>query len=253
MQTLFTSIDRRLRIAGINALNNTAKIVQQSIVDEMRGVFHKPNAYTLNSLRVIPATASKASAEVTFKGSGAGHYLLPQVYGGPRLQKQSEKMLENVLPPTVYAIPAQGAKLDANGNMSPGQLVQILSFFRSFSEVGFSANRRGPMAVKWQKLRALHDAGFSDAVIRGMGISTVAIGTGGRVEYFIAPLTRGSKSLAIFQAIGRARGIPVLIITRQPQYRKLLDFFGIAERVADQELPIQLHKALAATGGDKLL
>ena len=39
-------------------------------------------------------------------------------------------------------VPGDAATLDQNGNMSAGQIVQIMSWFKAFGEQGYQANMR---------------------------------------------------------------------------------------------------------------
>jgi hypothetical protein len=56
------------------------------------------------------------------------------------------------------------------------------------------------------------------------------------------------KPIAVAERTSKGRAglrIVLAIADQQPTYRKTLDFFGIAERVAGQALPIEFEKALA--------
>ena len=64
------------------------------------------------------------------------HYLVPQVDGGQRKLKGFERAIgEGEL------VPALGAKLNQYGNVSPGQIRQILSVLgKAEASAGYSAN-----------------------------------------------------------------------------------------------------------------
>ena len=76
----------------------------------------------------------------------------PQVAGGRRSLKSAEKMLaaKNYLPGGMVTVPGAGAKLDAYGNMSRGQLVQLISALLAFPKTGYNANR----VADWARKRA---------------------------------------------------------------------------------------------------
>lgn len=86
-------------------------------------------------------------------------YLAPLVHGGKRKDKSFEKALrqKGLLPPNMQTAPGPDARLNAYGNQSPGQIVQIMSALNLFSEVGFKSNAGGKsMAVNdfvWFKAR----------------------------------------------------------------------------------------------------
>ena len=68
---------------------------------------------------------------------------------GERRPKRFEKALSGigVLQPGGYATPGSAAQMDAYGNQSRGQIVQIMSVLRAFGEQGYNANR----TKKWGK------------------------------------------------------------------------------------------------------
>lgn len=136
------SLDRlereQLPFAAALALTTTAQDVKEALVDEMRTVFDRPTRFTLNSLFVETATKDRLSARVWMKDAGAGgggggrsaaEWLAPQIYGGGRDQKASEKRLgaKGALPGGKYIVPGKGLKLDAHGNISRSKMRKILS------------------------------------------------------------------------------------------------------------------------------
>lgn len=88
-----------LSFATSKALNLKAKEVKAEVRKEMPGVFDRPTLFTLNSVFMWLATKKYLSAEVCLKdfapkGTPAVDYLVPQVYGGPRRKKRSERWLQ---------------------------------------------------------------------------------------------------------------------------------------------------------------
>lgn len=131
-----------------DALTETAEKVQKNETEVMKKRFDRPTAFTLNSLYVKRATEKNQTARVYFKdqatkGTPAAKYLQSEVHGGARHQKRMEVALTHygMLARTGFAVPASGAKLDAYGNVSKGEVQRIMSALRLFSEVGFSANK----------------------------------------------------------------------------------------------------------------
>ena len=136
---------RQVPFATAKSLNEVANIAKITMNDEMHSVFDMPTGFTLNSTRVERAMKNHLSSAVGFKDISAarrGHYLEPEVYGGPRRHKPFEARLisRGIMPAGYFAVPGAGAAKDAFGNMSRGQIVQILSFFDAFREAGYGGN-----------------------------------------------------------------------------------------------------------------
>jgi hypothetical protein len=112
---------RQVPFALARAMNLTGRDVIGAERDEMSSVFDRPTPFTLNSLRLRPATKQELVAVVELRDSNRpNHYILPQIHGGPRLQKRFEQLLvqRGVMKADERAVPALGAELDSYGNMS---------------------------------------------------------------------------------------------------------------------------------------
>lgn len=234
IQSDIASVTRRLTetqskhvpFATVLAITRTAQLVKQAEISEMRRVFDQPTAYTLNSLFVHPATKAKPYADVflkddTSKGTPAAKYLLPQIKGGLRPIKRFERALQRIgaMPNDMVAVPGRGARFDQNGNMSRGQIVQILSFLRAFGEQGYRANR-----AKDAKLKKGQRAYF--AVFGGRG-SDLPPGVYQRFG------THGVKIL------------PVIRYVKPPLYARLFRFAEVGQRTVRMHIGPQFRQALA--------
>lgn len=212
----------QLPFATARALTDCAKLARKAMQGEMRRVFDRPTPFTLNSLRVQPATKRNLQADIHFrdfaaKGTPAGIYLKPQIEGGGRRYKRSERRLveAGVMAAGRYLLPRSGAQLDAFGNLNRGQLVKILSVVQA---LGGGANQNGPGRRKRKAERYF------------------ATGTPGGRPSNLAP--------GIYQRVG-ARGIkPVYGFGRAPQYSQRLDFFGFAEAAYAKAFPALIREAL---------
>lgn len=213
----------QLPFAASLALTGTAQDVKRGLVDEMATVFDRPTRWTLNSLFVMPATKESMKARVWMKdespGSGgkpATEWLAPQVFGGSRGQKRSEKMLTDagLLPVGQYIMPGKGMRLDAYGNISRGTMNKILS--------GLGA-QQDKYANSTDSKRSI----------------------GNLKRYFV--LRKGGRPLGIAERTGRgANGMRMVIaFGSRPGYSKRFDFFEVAERIANDRLPIRFELALA--------
>lgn len=161
------------------------------------------------------------------QGVTVSDVLKAEIYGGLRKLKRHEQALSRVgiLPAGMAIVPGEAAKIDAYGNMSAGQINQIISWFRAFGEQGYAANML-------QKGRA--------RLARG----SKAKGTQG-FAYFCLKKQVGKLSPGIYQRFSFSKGSavkPVMIFVRIPQYRKRLDFYGVAERAAVDEFNIQFPR-----------
>ena len=223
---------RRLNAALATALSRSAVQVRDQIRRNMPQVLDRPTPWTLNSLFAQPATAARLQAEVNFKddrattggGTPATYYLLPNVDGGPRRAKRLEVALRAIgaLPPGHLAVPAAGAKLDAYGNVSRGQIVQILSQLRIQLVAGSNRNMS-------------FDARKAIAAQRRAG---------GR--FFVVRPGEGRQAAGVYQRELIGRNVtPVFIFVRSVTYRKRFRFYELAESMARKELPAQVDLAIA--------
>lgn len=129
-------------------LNRVTKPVIADLQKEMEDSFDRPTRWTLNSLRQYGrATPSKLETTIDFranfgKGIQPEVYMRPNIEGGERRLKRFERALIAVgaMPDDHYAVPGEAARLDAFGNITAGQIVQLLSYFRAFPEAGYKAN-----------------------------------------------------------------------------------------------------------------
>jgi hypothetical protein len=236
--------DRRFNAAIATALTRTAVHVRNAVQAEMPRVLDRPTPYTLRQLRYVPATADRLAAAVGFNvvnvtdergatiafrdlGPGetpAGKYLTPQIEGGSRRLKRLEVALRaaGALPDGWLTVPGQGARLDAYGNVSRGQVVQVLSQLRIQLVAGSNRNMSG-------------DARKQIAAQRKAG---------GR--FFVVLPGQGKRQPGIYQRELIGRNItPVFIFVRSANYKRRFDFDGLSRRVADATLPQEIDRALS--------
>lgn len=130
---------RQVTFATAVALTRTMKGVEQDLYDDMRRVWDRPTPFSLRSLRVLPARKDMLEASVEIKDrSYSKSSLSPQqiyehqYFGGPRKQKAIERYAQRagLISANEILVPASGAKLDAYGNMSRGQVQQVMSQMR---------------------------------------------------------------------------------------------------------------------------
>lgn len=223
--------------AVVNSLNKTGSAVLDALKAEMPSAFDRPTQYTLNSLRLYKATRTRMvariiPAEFAGKGTPAAKYLGPEIFGGDRRVKRSEKALRasGVLPDVMFTVPGRGANLDAYGNQSQGELRQVLSYFKSAEE------RLGYLANMTDKTRARLARGSKKT---GFGFS-----------YFAIRSNRGNLAPGIYRRMNFAVGQaikPILMFVKQPIYTKRYRWFEVAGTVARHMFEHYLKRELTGS------
>jgi len=219
---------KQIPFASSVALNKTASEVQDAL-NAGTHVFDRPKPLTRKATYFKRSTKSNLVAEVGLKQRTAGgpvdEYLEAEVEGGRRADKRSEILLKRagILPAGFQTRPGSGARLDAYGNMSRGQIVQILSYFRTFGGIEQSG-RNGRKATLSARLNRRSGARAA-------------------VEYFVVPPGYPGLATGIWQRKAR-KVAPVLIFIRPPVYRKRYDFYGIATSVANARIDRNFNDAL---------
>ena len=190
----------------------------------MKSNFDRPTLYTLGSTYVVPATKMKLVAEVGIKnqnqkGIAPSVWLQPQVSGGPRQPKQSEILLrrKSILPGGMFMVPGAGAKFDSYGNVSRGQISQILSALGGFGETGFLANKSFRRGARMNKQTS---------------------------QIFVGKPNGKRGPLGIYQRTAEGHLIPLMIFVNQPNYRPRLPFYQVAQDVYIANFQTEFNDAL---------
>ena len=227
---------RLVPYAASTALTRTAQIAaKKDLPDAMRAAFDRPTRYTLNSLFVRASTVETLSARVMVKdqtsngGTVAQDYLLPNVEGGGRKEKRFERSLRysGILPSGWRAITGTGAPLDAYGNLKSGEMQRMLS------AVGGSFDRAQNRTKSKRSQRNAKNAPYFVVTPFSGGFS------GGK--YRVKP---SIMQPGIYKRMGGRKILPALIFTAtQPQYRKRLDFEGVALKAANENFETEFKRA----------
>lgn len=233
LQQAISAVRQRAHSAAVRAANKTAEDVRSALQAEMREKFFKPTPFILNSLAVQWARRETPTAKVEVRrfgvrGAPAEEALKAQVFGGTRGFKRSEVRLGALGPggQPVYMMPARFARYDANGNPSRGELTQILSQFGVLNRGDNRAARRGKRTRK------------------------------ARTEYFVIwgrgegfDLSGNALAPGIYRKASNGRPLPVYFFMKgQPQYRRRLDWFEVAERTVRASAPKHFRDAMARGG-----
>lgn len=229
---MFAEQQRQVIYAAAVALTRTGQDVKEAEVREMADVFDRPTPFTLNSVFLLRADRNNLRSIVWLKdqageGTPADVYLQPQIKGGPRPLKKFEFALRQagLLPDGMIAVPASGAKMDSYGNMSRGQIVQILAYFRTFGEVGYRTN------------------------IDAKGRRRLARGGKTRqgFAYFVGRPADGKLPFGVWQRVHFAVGSalrPVLLFVDQAHYQPIFDFDFVGRDTVGKRWPGHFSRAL---------
>lgn len=226
--------ERGMRFAGAVALTRTGKAVIAAEQHEMRDSFDRPTPYTLNSLKLTPATPDRLEAMVAPKdgngGTPAWKYLAPAILGGARRMKRFEVRLgRGGVSDNAFVVPGRGATLDAYGNLSRGQITQVLSRLRLLDAFG---------------------ANVSAKTIRRLGKRKLLVNRGNHVQlsdYFVARQhgNPNGRPIAVYRLLSKGKVVPVLVFTnRAPSYEVAFDYFYAAELAAGQAFDQELSRAI---------
>ena len=209
-----------------HGMNRVAGVAKRAVQTRMEEVFDNPKPWTKNAFFVRAATPQDQTAWVATRdfapgGTAAYDYLRPEIFGGPRPMKKSEKALRPIVGDQ-YWVPGRGAPLDAYGNIQRGEIVRILS-------------RLGLMQ---DPLQNMTDRTAKRLARKGQNAR------GQRSEYFIAREKGNGRAKGIYKLIGPGNVVPILVFVRQPSYRAVLPVEQIVQDAADQNAEAMIGKAV---------
>ena len=213
----------------------TAQQIRDAEKAEMQRVFDRPTRWTLGAMQVKVNKDNKNEVTVGIIDPDgyykrAASYLGVQTEGGQRKLKAMEKALQQygLLPGGWFTVPGAGAQMDGNGNMSVGQIRQILSYFGTAERwAGSTQNMTQATKAKLRKGSA-KKLGF---------------------EYFVVfpDKRRNLKQPGIYQRFffGHGRSIkPILIYVKGTRYQARFNFERVARDTADAVMQTEFNKAL---------
>ncbi|MBZ4211308.1 MAG: hypothetical protein LAD29_09270 [Rhodoferax sp.] len=239
----FDTAPGQVAYATMLALNRTADTIKAELQWEMNRVFDKPTPWFLNSIRPSYATKTKLVAEIGYywkakdrseNGDASRSMVEPHVYGGSRHYKAMEVRLfkSGLLPEGWNVVPGGAANLDAFGNMSQGQITQILNVLQTYTEAGYNT--------------------ANSKTIDRLAKGSKKKGTYGFTYWVNPPPTSQpakGKHLppGVYQRVYSGFGTslkPVLIFVKRAAYKARLDFWGISKRAAERDMANNFKDAL---------
>lgn len=213
--------------AAATALTRTAKhAATVELPAEMRSVFTSPTAYTLNSLRIEPASKDKLSARVMVKNQAGGvapeNFLQPEVEGGARKHKRAEAAMRyaGVLRAGQFAMPGKGIDLDSNGNVKGADVRTILTALKSIRAVSSTRDRKTGKGLR-----------------KGRKLAN---------DLFVGKPKGGARMDGIWRREGHRLRALFVFTDKAPTYSKRLDFSGVVQRVALDRFRPEFEKAMQA-------
>lgn len=235
-------IPRSLKYAIPNFQNAVAFGAREFMMQRIREVFPTARPQTAKNVFVKKATANNSVAVLLFDQiykRDPNEYMVPNVDGGARSMKPSEKRLGH------YYVPGKGAQIDAYGNMKGGQITQILSRLGKFSDTGFSMNQTGRSKAGLARSKKTGKKSSEYFVVTqptgGLKPGVYQrTSTGKSVGRSVAKsLSVGSfqqgRSRGGFFSVVRGRGVsPVMVFTRSvPSYKAVWPFWDDARKWID--------------------
>jgi hypothetical protein len=250
---------RAIARAQLDGLDRLALDVQAAEVREIDDSFDRPTPWTRNAVFVQRTQNKVPLALVGLKDDAGGNraakrWLGVGIEGGGRPLKSFERSIRGlgVMDGDQFIVPGRYAKLDAYGNISRGQIVQILSQLRAFTgaeTVSRNLVRRdgsrdvGNNAANTAEARRLRAAAFRRA--------------GG--QYFaVGPAPRGGLVPGIYQRQVASRGLVgpasrkprlVMLFVGRADYESRFDFWRAGELAIERNAERRFQEALARHGG----
>ena len=137
------------------------------------------------------------------------------------------------------------ARIDRYGNLSQGQIVQLLAYFQAFGEQGYKANMNDAGRGKLAKMKG----GAGGKGFRRIG-GVVYFVSRGKGNWFGNCSWRNGRMQHLPPGIWAKRGIhgvdvaPVLMFVRRGNYRKRIDLQAIGNEVVAKEFNKDFNEAL---------
>lgn len=232
---------KKANYAAVAATNKSLEWAATDVRREMRRVFDKPTPWVLNSLRMRYATTREPVAQLAFKDrdsvNNSRTMVEPHVYGGQRHFKAMETRLMGIglLPSGYNVVPGAAAKLNGFGNMSQGQISQILNVLGAYTESGFNK-------ANLNTIKRLAKGGLKSSQYGQYGF-VYWVNRVGNPDPRARHLQPG-----VYQRVKTGFGStlkPVLIFVKRANYRPRLDFYGIAKRTVNERFASEFDKAFA--------
>ncbi len=222
---------QKIRQATAYTLTDTAWDVVWFVSDRMAVDFDRPTPFARKAFAARKATPENLEAlvfarEFPGKGTSAEKYLSPNIFGGSRNAKSTERKLRinDYMMPDEFIVPGEKEAKDAYGNMKPSMYNRMLSQLQAHG--GDVNQNETDRSRKRNKSRV-------------------------RERYFV-PDRQGSKlppgiyrRTKISDKPARYRIELVALFIKNPRYSKRFKYNETADKAIDARLPYHWEKKLA--------
>jgi len=250
VERMLSKLPKQLQRATETAIDMTGRQAKKDLQDEIKKVFHVPVPFSKNSPFYQPTQNHDMKGLIGLKEPArmSRHYLWPQVEGGARKEKGFERALG-----MGKLLPGKGAKMTGAGNVSPGQIRQMLSVLgKAEMSAGYSANitnrsrKRNKKERDYFILRRAH--GKLPPGVYQRYVKKGSRGFGAKTKATMADPSKAwqqGQRRGRFAAVIRARGIkPIFVTGASGVYSPRLDFYGVVERTVKEHMRANFERQL---------
>lgn len=248
--------DGKIKAAAVSALNVAARVGAEETKKAMAQTFDRPTPWVVGGVRYVKARKDKLEASIDFDQWGnktnvtVGKVLQAEIFGGQRKHKRHEIALQRagILPPGMFITPGPAAIKDQYGNMAASQIVQIVSWFQGFeTHKGTRQNMVDKTKMKimaGRKIKGVKQRGF-ELFVLSEKVGKLPPGIYIRKDY---NSEEGKRVAHLSHGGARA----VMFFVKSANYKRRLDFYGIAEKAAiakfNEAFPAYLDQLLKERG-----
>ena len=244
------NLEKQHAFASAVAMNEAAFQAMREGKAELRSKLDRPTPWTISSWRVrkkakrgdLTAIIGMSDFLSDKQSRGPSSKLQQHFVGGGRSTKQLEERLRaaGYLGASEYIVPGGAAKLDRYGNMSRGQIQQIMS------QIGLKGSGYDSVATKSR--RSMRNQARAGHIFWSMGIgSPGSRAYSGKLKFDLS----SGKYYGVIQHLPKGAWMrgpgtvkPLMIVVRKPHYRRRLDIDCIAQRVMTRDFPAAYSRAL---------
>lgn len=239
-------LSREMRPLVADAMTAASRAAERAIKAQAPRYIDRPTRWTMNSIFVSPARASRLETAVGFKdyavkGTPAAKYLQPMTAGGARPAKGSENLLRRsqVIPLGAFITPTgiTPLKLNTYGNIPADRMVQVLSRLKSLRDIGSTGNASGSKRSTGKRAQRDYFTGRPGDLPFGIyaRLGRKPRGTGGTSPKGGRPMT-----------VGLPRGFHTVfnVVRRAPKYQATFPADRILRKTFESTYPSHLATLL---------
>lgn len=203
------------------ALTDTAREMWRENRVEMRRAFNNPRPYTLRGFGIMyPNNEGRAGIQSNLFGVPAYNWLYPNVEGGGRADKSTEKQLKTkgILPAGSQTMMGSNYPRDQYGNITGGRYGQMLADLEAYTPIDRSQGVAKANRKRKEKREASKNHFF--------------VYTPAGASYPVGIAERKGKNIVI-----------MLRFIKPANYRQTFKFYEVAQATAEMQFPVQFNRA----------